>query len=237
MKRAVVILAVLFLSSVSAQAQTGGMMGGHHGENGQGMMMHEGQEMPMMMKHMMGHGMMMQDMMRMMADIMKMQQKIVEGVKPAEKKAMLTELSGMTARMEKMMSEMKGMMSQGMMMQGMMGGAAAAEPKEEEQQGGRQKTQEKSEAGVTVKVSQEGSDGTVSFKVAIETHTVDLDGYKFDEIVVLRAGGKEYQAKVKSQEGSGHHRSAVVEFDNPGTKEVEVVIKGVAGVKERVFKF
>lgn len=71
----------------------------------------------------------------------------------------------------------------------------------------------------------------------LNTHIVDLDQYKFDEIVVLRTGDKEYKGRIASQEGSGHHRSAVVEFDNPGTKEVEIAIKGVAGVKERVFTF
>lgn len=100
-----------------------------------------------------------------------------------------------------------------------------------------QKTQERSEAGVTVKVSLEGKGDTITVKVALNTHTVALDRYKFDEIVALRAGGKEYKPRVKSQEGSGHHRSAVVEFDNPKAKEVEIVIKDVAGVKERVFKF
>jgi hypothetical protein len=97
--------------------------------------------------------------------------------------------------------------------------------------------QEKSEAGVTAKVSQESRDGTIKFKIARETHTVALDTYKFDEIVILRAGGKEQSGRVVSQEGSGHHRSVVVEFDNPKTKEMEIVIKDVAGVKERVFKF
>jgi len=234
MKKAITVLAIMFLSSVLAQAQTGGMMHGHEGQAGH--MMMGGEQMPMM-EHMKAHGMMMQDMMLMMTDIMKMQKRIVEGVKPAEKKKMLNELSGMMGRMDKMMADMKGMMSHGMMMQGMMGGTASAETKKEEQTGGPQKTQQKSEAGVTAKVSLEGSDGTLIFKVSLETHTVELDKYKFDEIVVLRAGGKEYKAKVKSEEGSGHHRSAVVEFDNPGTKEVEVVIKDVAGVKERAFTF
>jgi hypothetical protein len=59
----------------------------------------------------------------------------------------------------------------------------------------------------------------------------------FEDITVLRAGGKEYGGRVKSQEGSGHHRSAVVEFDGPGIQQFEFVIKDVAGVKERVFRF
>jgi uncharacterized protein (UPF0333 family) len=100
-----------------------------------------------------------------------------------------------------------------------------------------QKTQEQSAAGVTVKVSLVGKGDAMTVKVALNTHTVNLDGYKFDEIVVLRAGGQEYPAKVKSQDGSGHHRSAVIEFKDPGTKDFEVVVKDIAGVKERVFKF
>lgn len=60
---------------------------------------------------------------------------------------------------------------------------------------------------------------------------------KRDCLVNFIADGKEYKTSVKSEEGSGHHRSAIVEFDNPETKEVEVVIKDVAGIKERVFKF
>lgn len=102
---------------------------------------------------------------------------------------------------------------------------------------GPQRTQERSEAGVTVKVSLERKGDTIAVKVALNTHTVALDQYKFDEIVTLKAGGKEFKPRQILQSGSGHHRSAVVEFDNPGTKEVEVLIKGVAGVKERVFAF
>ncbi len=79
MKKTIVILAMLFLSSVSAQAQTdGGMMGEQKDQVGQGMRMGEGQQMQMMqmcmpmMKQMMGQGMMVQDMMQMMTDMMKM---------------------------------------------------------------------------------------------------------------------------------------------------------------------
>lgn len=209
MNRSMVILAVLLVLGITdANAQMGGGKTGEQaGQTGQGMMM--------------------RDMMQMMMDIMRMQKNMMREMKPAEKKEMMKESDKMMERMEKMMAEMRGMM-----MQGMMGGMAYAEPRKE-----GQKTQERAEAGVTVKISLEEKDGNLSFKIVLDTHTVNLDGYKFDEIVVLRANGKEYKARVKSQEGSGHHRSAVVEFDNPKTKEVEVVIKDVAGVKERVFKF
>ncbi len=100
-----------------------------------------------------------------------------------------------------------------------------------------EKTQERSEAGVTVKVSLEGKGDTITVKVAMNTHTVALGQYKFDKIVVLRAAGKEYRPRIISEAGSGHHRSAVAEFDKPKTKEITIVIKDVAGVKEREFAF
>ena len=45
---------------------------------------------------------------------------------------------------------------------------------------------------------------------------------------------------VESATGSGHHRSGVVKFrgvDISQAKAIELVIKDVAGVKERVFRF
>ena len=151
------------------------------------------------------------------------------------------DLKGQTEKMGGMMPMMEGMqgMMSGKMMEGMegmegMGGMHADVQKEES---GSRNIQEKSEAGVTATISLLDRDGTIAFKVALNTHTVELDQYKFDEIVVLRAGGKEYKAVLKSQEGSGHHRSAVLEFENPKAERVEVIIKDVAGVKERVFEF
>jgi hypothetical protein len=185
MKKAMVVLAILFLSSMVAQAQTGGgMMGEQKGQAGTGMMPCEKEHVPMM-QQMMGHG----------------------------------------------------MMPQGTMMRGTAGDIAFAESNKEEQPGGPKKAQEKTEAGVTAKVSLENMNGASTFKITLETHTVDLEKYKFDEIVVLRVAGREYKGRIVSQEGSGHHRSAVLEFDNPQAKEMEIVIKGVADVKERVFTF
>jgi hypothetical protein len=110
MKRLILIVGILFAFSLSAYAQMG-VMGGQQSQMGQGMMMGEGQQMPMM-KQMMGQGMMMQDMMQMMMDIMKMQQKIMKGMKSAEKKEMMREMDKMIEKMEKMMSMRQGMMGQ-----------------------------------------------------------------------------------------------------------------------------
>ncbi|MBI4391160.1 MAG: hypothetical protein HY575_04695 [candidate division NC10 bacterium] len=80
-----------------------------------------------------------------------------------------------------------------------------------------------------------------SFRVVLDTHSVNLDGYRFEEIVRLRdaRGGEQAPAAVEGAEGSGHHRQATVRFTWPEPKpgELELVVKGVAGVPERVFRW
>ncbi len=103
--------------------------------------------------------------------------------------------------------------------------------------------QEAEAAGVTVKVAYKNPSELKNpvFDVALDTHSVDLDQYKFDRLILLRDDtGKEYHPDIVSSSGSGHHREATLEFkdaDISGAKYVEVVVEGVAGVEERVFKF
>lgn len=132
MKRLAIVLAVLFVFSVSAYAQMGeGMKPEQKGQMGHDMMDGEG-KMPMMpmceqmMKQKMGEGQQM-PMMQMMMDMMKMQKKMMKGVKPGEKKAMMTEMESMMQKMEKMM---EGMQDMPMKCKCMMG--APMEPKKEE---------------------------------------------------------------------------------------------------------
>lgn len=135
MKKWIFVFMVLFVFSVPAYAQMG-MMGGQQGQMGQGMMMGEGQQMPMMncpmMQQMsgqgmaqggqqmpvmqtMGQGMMMQqNMMQMMMDMMNIQEKMMMGAKSAEKKKMMKDITQMKEKMQKMMSMRTGMMG-GMM--------------------------------------------------------------------------------------------------------------------------
>jgi len=135
MKKWMIVFMVLFVFYVPAYAQMG-MMGGQQGQMGQGMMMGEGQQMPMMncpmmqqmpgqgmaqggqqmpMMQTMGQGMMMQNMMQMMMDMMNMQEKMMMGAKHAEKKKMMKEMAQMKENMQKMMSMCKGMTVGGMM--------------------------------------------------------------------------------------------------------------------------
>lgn len=96
--------------------------------------------------------------------------------------------------------------------------------------------------GVTVEVVwlKEIADAP-SFRVVLDTHSVNLDGYRFEEIVRLRdaRGGEQVPAAVEGAEGSGHHRQATVRFawPDPRPSEIGLVVKGVAGVPERVFRW
>ena len=96
--------------------------------------------------------------------------------------------------------------------------------------------------GVTVDVTylRERAEAPL-FQVVLDTHAANLDGYRFEEIVRLRdgRGGEMTPAAVEGAKGSGHHREASVRFAWPEPKpnSVELVVKGVAGVPERLFRW
>lgn len=116
------------------------------------------------------------------------------------------------------------------------------------QQNGRQMqdstaiTIEAQAAEVTAKVTYSNPGASIPvFNVVLDTHSAELDQYRFEDIVVLRdQAGNEHKPQLASSKGSGHHREATLEFKDAqltGADYVELVIKGVAGVPERVFKF
>lgn len=96
--------------------------------------------------------------------------------------------------------------------------------------------------GVTVAVTylKERSDG-LAFQVVLDTHSANLDGYRFEEIVRLKdgRGGEVAPVAVDGAKGSGHHREATLRFawPEPKPRELELAVKGVAGVPERVFRW
>ncbi len=96
--------------------------------------------------------------------------------------------------------------------------------------------------GVTVKVTYakpKGSD-EFRFQVALDTHSVNLESYDLRTISVLHDdAGNTYSPTAVENKGSGHHRETTVSFATiaSGTKRVELVIKDVAGVKERIFRW
>ncbi|HBO84721.1 MAG TPA: hypothetical protein DD641_07080 [Deltaproteobacteria bacterium] len=73
----------------------------------------------------------------------------------------------------------------------------------------------------------------------LDTHTVNLDAFKFKEGVILKDDkGNTYKSSSVKESGSGHHRQTEIRFKNPGkVKFVELVVKDIDGVKETVFKW
>lgn len=78
------------------------------------------------------------------------------------------------------------------------------------------------------------------FEVAFNTHSVNL-GFDVTEVSVLRCDqGQEYTPTVWEGPGpGGHHRSGVLKFAalDHSTSSVEIVIRDVAEVPERVFRW
>ena len=105
-----------------------------------------------------------------------------------------------------------------------------------------QTTRTDSGGGVTIKVTYLESKGAddLRFRVVLDTHSVNLDSYDLKTISILRDdAGNTYFPTVVENKGSGHHWEAIVTFAklSNSTKRVEIVIKDLAGVKERVFRW
>jgi hypothetical protein len=96
--------------------------------------------------------------------------------------------------------------------------------------------------GVTVTVtyldSKAGND--LRFQAVLDTHSVSLDQYDLKTITVLRDDtGKSYLPTEVENKGSGHHREVTVIFPKVSSeaKRLEIVIKDIAGMKERTFNW
>lgn len=115
---------------------------------------------------------------------------------------------------------------------GGLGGAAFAQGDAQQVSGG----------GVTVTVTylKERTD-ELAFRVALDTHSVSLDGYQLDSIIFLRDETYHWTnpAGLEAVSGAGHHRQAVVKFPRPseGLDVLEMVVHDVAGVKDRHFNW
>ncbi len=96
--------------------------------------------------------------------------------------------------------------------------------------------------GVTVAATLLRDQGeATAIRLVLDTHSVGLDGYKFDEIAILQDDtGKSYPVvAVEQASGGGHHRQAVLRFGKVSSeaKTIELIVKDVAGVKERIFRW
>lgn len=92
-------------------------------------------------------------------------------------------------------------------------------------------------------VQGQGEEVTVAFQVSMDTHSVNLDAYDLAKLAVLRndRGEAVQPAKWEAPRG-GHHRKGVLTFAVPatflsGTRFLELVVRDVAGVPERVLRW
>lgn len=99
--------------------------------------------------------------------------------------------------------------------------------------------------GVTVEATWLGSqeDGGLAFKVALDTHSVDLSRFDVVENVLLRDGaGRELRASDwRDERRDSHHRAGTLRFPAlpPGSdrSRVTLVVQDLAGIAERTLIF
>lgn len=130
-------------------------------------------------------------------------------------------------------------------------GTSSATPATEQTQDveSRDDATQTSDAGrVTVKVTWTGAASGIAFRVIMDTHSVDLDGYDLQQLAVLRTDqGLESQPSGWDAPKGGHHREGTLTFPattadgtpliGPSTGTIELLIRDVAGVPERSFRW
>lgn len=98
---------------------------------------------------------------------------------------------------------------------------------------------------VTIDVEWHGEENnSLVFYVTMNTHSVDLDQYDLGELTVLYdSEGTEYSGALWESAPGGHHRQGILHFPLPNslsqgkTEYIEIVIRDVAGIKERAMKW
>jgi hypothetical protein len=102
------------------------------------------------------------------------------------------------------------------------------------------------DGNVTITVDWNGPDDGFVFNIAMDTHSVDLDGYDLSELAVLILDGElEVRPRGWDAPSGGHHRKGTLRFPDvsvDGTpievsrvRSVQLIVKDVAGVPERSF--
>ncbi len=74
------------------------------------------------------------------------------------------------------------------------------------------------------------------FQIALDTHSVNLDGLDFQKDVILEKDGKILKPLQLGQSGSVHHRKAELTFAKV-TAPATVVVMNLSGIPRREFKF
>ena len=128
-------------------------------------------------------------------------------------------------------------------------GAAAAPPASAPDAGtGAGSTTQTNEGGeVTVTATWAGREAGPVFTVELNTHSIELDAIDLGSLATLRVDGVSVPATGWNAPIGGHHRSGTLSFPTTGddgtaiigpqARTVELVIRDVAGVPERTFRW
>jgi hypothetical protein len=107
---------------------------------------------------------------------------------------------------------------------------------------------QRSEVGeVTVTATWDTASREPVFTVALDTHSVDLDAIDLTTVATLSVDGTELRPIAWDAALGGHHREGTLSFPTttadgravvgPQTNVIELVIRDVAGVPERTFRW
>ena len=99
------------------------------------------------------------------------------------------------------------------------------------------------EGAVTIDVEYLGyKDNLVSFNIAMNTHSVELDQYDLAKLSDLTDDkGNKYTPFSWDSEPGGHHRSGILVFSSPGSQAepgtLILIIRNIAEIQERTFSW
>lgn len=106
-------------------------------------------------------------------------------------------------------------------------------------------TQSSSAGAVTVQARWLGKEGgSLTFEVAMDTHSVPLSQYDLAKLARLRdSQGGEYAPTAWTAPSGDHHRKGMLSFPLPeavaqgGAAYVEIVVRDIAGIPQRVLRW
>jgi hypothetical protein len=126
--------------------------------------------------------------------------------------------------------------------------AACSSPAQPASSGSAATTQTSDAGQVTIAVTWAGPSGGAVFEVVMDTHSVDLDGVDLGQLAVLRTDqSREVRPVGWEAPTGGHHRRGTLSFPttapdgspllDSGTRAIELIVRDVAGVPERSFRW
>ncbi len=127
---------------------------------------------------------------------------------------------------------------------GCTGQSSASEPAPTPSAAARNGTQVNDANNVTIKATWDGGVEPLTLDVAMDTHSVNLDGYDLTRLAVLRnERGDEIRPSAWDAPQGGHHREGHLTFAGlpagflQDTRYIELLVRDLAGAPQRTFRW